>query len=115
LKILFDHNVDRRFRRLLPGHLIQTTREMRWEQLQNGDLLKAASDASFEAFISIDKNLRYEQNLKKLPIAIIVLDSISNALPALTPFAPHVLQLAQAPLARMLYTIAPDGTVTRLP
>jgi hypothetical protein len=55
LKVLFDHNVDRRFRKRLPGHEIKTTREMRWETLLNGALLQAAAGGGFEAFISIDK------------------------------------------------------------
>jgi hypothetical protein len=114
LKILFDHNVDRRFRRHLPGHEIKTTREMRWETLTNGLLLAAAANANFEAFLSIDKKLEHEQNLQTLPLPIIVIDSISNALPALVPFAPSVLELLKSPLDRLLYLIEPNGSVLGL-
>jgi hypothetical protein len=41
--------------------------------------------------LGVDKKLQHEQNLKTLPLPIVVLDSVSNALPALIPFAPHVL------------------------
>lgn len=114
MKLLFDHNVDRRFRRHLPGHDIKTTREMRWELLKNGRLLQSAADGGFEAFLSIDKKLQYERNLDTLPIAVIVLDSISNALPALVPFAPHVLELLNEKLLKIFHLIAPDGGITRL-
>jgi len=114
LKLLFDHNVDRRFRKHLPGHDIKTTREMRWETLTNNVLLKIAADAGFDAFLSTDKTLEHEQNLLTLPLPIIVLDSISNALPALIPFAPILLDLLNSPLDRSLYIIQPNGVVLRL-
>ncbi len=110
MKVLFDHNVDRRFRRHLPTHEVTTTREMGWEQLANGKLLQAAAGAGFDVFVSIDKNLQYEQNLNALPIAIVVLDAPSNALPALLPFAGHVLRLLDMPLKTVLYVLRPDGS-----
>ena len=88
MRILFDHNVDRRFRKSLAGQDVHTTREMKWEKLDNGLLLRSAANHGFEVFLSIDKKLEHEQNLKSLPLPIIVLDSKSNALPALPPFSP---------------------------
>jgi hypothetical protein len=114
LRILFDHNVDRRFRRHLPGHEVRTTREKRWDKLENGDLLQSAALDPFDAFLSIDKNIEHEQNLKTLPLPVIVIDSISNALPALVPFAPYVLELLQSPLEPLLYIIKAGGSVLRL-
>jgi hypothetical protein len=114
LKILFDHNVDRRFRKHLPGHEIKTTREMRWETLTNGMLLRAAAGANFDALLTIDKKLEHEQNLQTLPLPVIVLDTPSNALPALLVFAPFVLDLLQSPLDKLLYLVQPSGTVLRL-
>jgi hypothetical protein len=113
LRILFDHNVDRRFRRHLIGHEIKTTREMRWEELDNGKLLAEAAAGGFDVFLSIDKNIRHEQNLARLPMPIVVLDSLSTALPALVPFAPHVQTLLSNPLPRALHMLAPDGRISR--
>ena len=87
---------------------------MRWDKLDNGVLLKAAAGAALEIFLSIDKKLEHEQNLKTLPLPVVVIDSISNALPALIPFAGTVLELVNAPLDRVLYIIQPDGIVLRL-
>ena len=114
MKVLLDHNVDRRLRAHLPGHEIKTTREMRWETLANGVLLNAAAGDGFEAFLSVDKKLEHEQNLQTLPLPVIVLDSVSNALPALMPFAPFIVDLLMAPLDRLLYIIQSDGMVLRL-
>jgi predicted nuclease of predicted toxin-antitoxin system len=114
LKILFDHNVDRRLRRHLPGHEIATVREKRWDKLENGSLIRAAAEEGFDVFLSVDKNLEREQNLRTLPLPVIVIDCVSNALPALLPFAPSILKLVQAPLDRLLYVIQSDGVVIRL-
>lgn len=114
MKILFDHNVDRRFRSQLPGHEIRTTRENGWDKLENGALLKAAAAGGFEAFLSVDKKLEHEQNLQTLPLPVIVIDSLSNALPALRPFAATILELLKLPLGRVLHLVQSDGTVRRL-
>jgi len=114
LKALVDHNVDRRFRKYLAGHDIQTTREKRWDKLANGELLRAAAAAGFGAFISVDKNLEYEQNLRKLPLPVVDIDSPSNALPILIPFASPLLELLKEPLERILYIIRSDHSVLRL-
>ena len=55
--------------------------------VQNGELLALAA-VEFDAFITVDKNLSYQQNLTTLPVAVIVLDAISNELPALLPLVP---------------------------
>jgi hypothetical protein len=114
VKLLFDHNVDRRFRRHIPGHEISTTREMGWEALGNGALLKAAADAGFQAFVSIDKKIEHEQNLKSLPLPVVIIDAPSNALPALVPFAPLLLDLFKAPLDRILFIVESTGLLHRL-
>lgn len=114
MKILFDHNLPKRFQLLLSGHEIKTTREMGWEVLSNGLLLRTATDANFEAFLSIDKKLEFEQNLKTLPLPVIVIDAPSNALPAVQPFAPFVLDLLKTALDRALYIVEPSGSILRL-
>lgn len=114
MKVLLDHNVNRRFRRHLVGHDVRTAREMRWEALANGALLRSAAAAAFDVFLSIDKNLEHQQNLKSLPLPVVVLDSASSALSSLEAFAPALLQLLGAPLDRLLHVIDADGRVLRL-
>ena len=114
MKILFDHNLPRRFREHLPEHDVHTAREMRWEQLQNGVLLSAASEAGFDAFLTIDKHLEYQQNLAALALPVVVFDGESNALPALLPFAPFIRNLLATPLERALYIVQESGDVLRL-
>jgi hypothetical protein len=63
---------------------------MGWERLRNGKLLAAAAAAGFEAFITIDKNLKNQQNLSALPIAVLVVMAKSNRLADVLPFAPAI-------------------------
>lgn len=63
-------------RRELTGHVVATAYEMGWAALANGELLKAA-EAGFEAFVTTDRNLRYQQNLSGRRLAILVLPTTS--------------------------------------
>ena len=114
MRILFDHNLPRRFREQLPEHDVRTAREMKWEQLRNGALLSAASDAGFDAFLTIDKQLEHQQNLAALALPVVVLDGESNALPALLPFAPFIHDVLATPLECALYIVQESGRVLRL-
>ena len=72
MKILFDQGTPVPLRRHLPEHLVSTTYELGWSQLINGELL-AKAEEQFDALVTTDKNLRYQQNLTGRRIAIIVL------------------------------------------
>ena len=72
MKILFDHGTPAPLRRALTGHTLSTAYEMGWTELDNGALLKAA-ETEFEALITTDQNLRYQQNLTGQRLAILVL------------------------------------------
>ena len=76
MKILFDQGTPAPLRNELPGHAVATAYEMGWAALENGDLL-SATEASFDAFITTDQNLRYQQNLRARRLAILVLPTTS--------------------------------------
>ena len=76
MKILFDHGTPAPLHHPLAGHEISTAYEMGWAKLSNGDLL-AAAEKSFDAFITTDQNLRYQQNLTGRRLAILVLPTTS--------------------------------------
>ena len=63
-------------RHALTGHTVSTAYEMGWATLENGDLLRT-TEASYEAFITTDQNLRYQQNLSVRRLAILVLPTTS--------------------------------------
>ena len=80
-------------RRSLPGHDVSTAYEMGWAELQNGDLL-AAVEKVFQALITTDKNLRYQQNLSGRRLAILVLPTTSW--PRIQQHLPEVLAAVNA-------------------
>jgi hypothetical protein len=62
VRILLDQGTPAPLRHELTGHGVSTAYEKGWAALKNGELLKAA-EAEFEALVTTDKNLRYQQNL----------------------------------------------------
>ena len=89
MRLLLDESVPSRLRRSLPGHEVRTVVEMGWSGVKNGKLLALAAH-DFDAFVTVDKNLPYQQNLTTLPIALVVLDSDSIELPALLTLVPEL-------------------------
>jgi len=73
VRILFDHNVPKKLRSLLPGHYVITSREMGWDILKNGDLMTVAEDNGFEAMVTGDKGISHQQNLKGRGLTLVVL------------------------------------------
>ena len=76
MKISFDQGTLAPLRRALTGHSIQTAYEMSWTQLSNGALLRAA-EVQFDALVTTDKNIRYQQNLSGNRLAILILPTTS--------------------------------------
>lgn len=76
MRILFDQGTPAPLRHALTGHHVSTAYEVGWAQLTNGDLLNAA-EQSFDALITTDRNLRYQQNLGGRRLAILVLPTTS--------------------------------------
>ncbi len=63
MRILFGQGTPVPLRALLPGHVVVTVYELGWSQLQNGELIRQAELAGYEAFVTTDQNLRYQQQL----------------------------------------------------
>jgi hypothetical protein len=71
--ILFDHGTPAPLASFLPEHTIRKAKDLGWDTLTNGELLKAAEEAGFEILLTTGKNIRYQQNLAGRKIAILVL------------------------------------------
>jgi hypothetical protein len=76
MRILFDQGTPAPLRGGLTGHMISTAYQMGWTELDNGALLRAA-ELDFDARITTDKNLRFQQNLTGRRLAILVLPTTS--------------------------------------
>ncbi len=71
--ILLDHGTPAPLRLFLKGHTVRKAKDLGWDTLTNGELLKAAEEAAFDLLLTTDKNIRFQQNLAKRVIAIVVL------------------------------------------
>jgi hypothetical protein len=88
MRILLDECVPRRLRRELPGHDVRTVPEMGWSGKKNGELLQLLTGQSFEVFLTVDQNVRHQQNLQAAGVGVIVLVAPSNRLADLVPLRP---------------------------
>jgi predicted nuclease of predicted toxin-antitoxin system len=95
MKLLLDENLPHRLRPLLVGHEVFTVAYMKWKGIENGELLNLAAKNGFDALVTKDNGMPYEQNAAALPCALIVLQAPSNALEDIKPHVPQILaQLA---------------------
>jgi hypothetical protein len=92
VKLLLDECIDRRFSRDLVRHEVKTVPQMGWAGIKNGELLTLA-EKEFDVFITVDRNLSFQQNLPRFNIAVLVLHATSNRLADLRPFAPKILSM----------------------
>ena len=87
MKILLDECTPRIVKNRLPVHWISTVQEMGWAGVKNGELLTLA-EPEFEVFITTDKNLRHQQNLRTRKLAILLLPS--NQVPIVENLLPQI-------------------------
>ena len=90
MKVLLDECVDQRFRKELIGVEVVTVQEAGWAGKKNGELLSLAAN-HYDVFITVDRNLYFQQNIPKVKIAVLVLIARSNRLADLKPLASDVL------------------------
>jgi hypothetical protein len=102
--VLLDECVDWRLSRGLGGHEVKTARQMGWSAIKNGELLALASEA-FDVFVTVDRNLAFQQNLKARSCAVIVLVSRSNRLADLETLMPQLLESIERARPGSLLTI----------
>lgn len=91
MKVLLDECVTHYLKRDFTGHDLLTVEEAGFRGLKNGRLLQAAA-GQFDVLVTVDQNLQYQQNLKALTIAVIVLKAKRSTYPMLKPLMPQVLE-----------------------
>jgi len=104
MKILLDESLPRKLKNDFGGdHEVLTIRDTGWLGNKNGELLRLMTDNGFEVFVTVDRNLQYQQNLKRLSITIFVLCAIDNRRETLQKLIPKLLdKLAEANLQNVI-------------
>jgi hypothetical protein len=90
MKLLLDENMPLDFRYYLPEHEVRTVDYMAWKGKGNGELIALASD-DFDALITLDQKIPYQQHLTEMDVAVIVMIADSDNIEALKPLAPQIL------------------------
>lgn len=88
-RVLFDENMPRKLRRDLSEFAIRTAQEEGWSSFKNGALLRRAN-GTFDVLVTIDQNLRYQQNMTPLTIAVIVIEVPDTRLVHLRSLVPQI-------------------------
>lgn len=91
MKILLDESLPRKLRYDFGNeHEVWTVRDKGWLGRKNGELLQLMLSDGFEIFVTIDRNLPYQQNTSRLPISIFVLCTKDNRRETLQKLIPKV-------------------------
>ncbi|HMO55128.1 MAG TPA: hypothetical protein PJ994_11530 [Tepidiformaceae bacterium] len=91
--LLLDENLPRALLAHLAPHSGSTVQAMRWGGISNGALLSRA-EGQFDALVTADKNLRFQQHVVAFDIGVIVIRARSTKLPDLIAFAPSIIAAA---------------------
>ena len=89
MRLLLDECVPKRLTRELPGHDARTVQDLGWAGIKNGALLKLAN-GQFDALLTVDQGIEYQQNLSGLSISVVVMMAPSNDVDDLRPLLPGV-------------------------
>ena len=94
MRILFDESMPRPFARevIAAGHEVSTVGQLRWMGTGNGELLRRAASAGFDALVTVDRNLEYQQNVDQAEIGVVVLVAPSNRIESLLPLMSDLVQ-----------------------
>ncbi len=110
MRILLDECLPARLRRDLPGHEVQTIPRAGWAGVKNGKLLRLIADCGkFDVFLTMDKSLPHQQQLKDLPFAVVVLRAKSNRFEDTHPLMPEACRrLAEFQSGHVYVLTRPD-------
>lgn len=77
------------------GHDVKAAHEMSWASIKNGELLALAAD-HFDVFVTVDRNLSFQQRLSSFRIAVVILHAKTNRLADLQHLVPRLLSALES-------------------
>ncbi len=104
MKILLDESLPRKLKNDFGNqHEIWTVRDKDWLGKKNGELLGLMIDDKFDLFVTVDRNLTYQQNLENIPLTIFVLCADDNRRETLQKLIPKLFdRLAEGNLQNVI-------------
>lgn len=98
--------MPRQLRRDLAEFEIRTVQEEGWSSVQNGELLRRASEM-FDVLVTADKNLQYQQNIPQFDIGVVVVAAADTRLPQLRAMIPQLRIAIASVTAGSTITVKP--------
>lgn len=111
MKLLLDEQIDVRMKPLLREFKVYTLHDFDWLGLQNGALREQVNQNGFDALVSADKNMPFQQNLSKVNFALVLLDTPSLLFANQIQFVPKLTEFFRnppSPLPKIVH-ISVDG------
>jgi hypothetical protein len=91
MRVVLDECVPHPLHSELIEHEARTVADMGWSEIKNGQLLHRAASA-FDCFLTVDRNLQFQQRLDSLPLAVLVFRASDNRLETLRSLILEILQ-----------------------
>ncbi|CAN5319822.1 hypothetical protein BH20ACI2_BH20ACI2_15140 [soil metagenome] len=83
-KVLLDENLPRQLAGFFSSKVsVTSVPDLGWQSKKNGELLSAMESEGIEILITADRNLRFQQNLKKFSVLVVVIKTFDVRLKAL--------------------------------
>lgn len=109
MRILLDECVDRHFARHIPGHEVESVQDIGLRSIKNGELLRRAQQR-FDVFLTVDRNLAFQQPISKFDLAVVVRRARSNDIDALKPLVPRLLEALKSVRAGTVTIVVSEET-----
>ncbi len=106
MKVLLDENISNSWIKELTNHQVESVKTMGWLGKKNGELLGLAVLNKFEAFVTWDKQLQYQQNLTKFELAVIVVRTFQKGDEDLSALIEKLKTMLNNPLKKGLYEVS---------
>ncbi|HEX8361080.1 MAG TPA: DUF5615 family PIN-like protein [Longimicrobium sp.] len=90
MRVLLDEQIDHRLKPLFDaGFTVVTVQERGWGSMKDGALLRA-TQAEFDALVTMDRGIPHQQKVQSLSLGIIVVRAVSNRRADVAPLIPRV-------------------------
>ena len=90
VRVLLDENLPHDLAAMLAPHFAETVAGVGWAGVTNGELLRRAA-GRFDALISMDRGLEFQQPLVRQPFGTVLISSPSNRMVHLKPLVSALL------------------------
>jgi hypothetical protein len=90
VRVLLDENLPVDLARLLSGHAVDTVSGLGWSSIKNGELLRRMT-GSFDALVTMDRNLEFQQSIERHAFGIVVVGAASSRMLRIEPLIPQIL------------------------